>query len=124
MPSRLLAIAAFLIAVGFGLVMTFTGDDTAKKGYIIAIVEVSDQAKYGEYMKLSPSVIEHFGGRFVARAGNTKVLEGAPVTGRVVIVEFPSFERAEQFYNSPEYQAARKLREGAATAQFILIEGS
>jgi len=124
MPSRLLAIAAFLLSVGFALAMTLGQDDTTKKGYIIAIVNVSDQAKYGEYMKLSPSVIEHFGGRFVARAGNTKVLEGAPVTGRVVIVEFPSFERAEQFYNSPEYQAARKLREGAAAAQFILIEGS
>ena len=124
MPTRLLAIAAFLISVGFGLVMTLAQDDTTKKGYIIAIVDVSDQSKYGEYMKLSPSVIGHFGGRFVARAGTTKVLEGAPVTGRVVIVEFPTVERAEQFYNSPEYQAARKVRAGAATAQFILIEGS
>ena len=124
MPSRLIAIAAFLVSLGFGLVMTLAGDDTNKKGYIIAIVDVSDQAKYGEFMKMAPSVIEKFGGRFAARAGNTKVLEGPALTGHVVIVEFPTFERAEQFYNSTEWQAARKLREGAATGQFILIEGS
>jgi uncharacterized protein (DUF1330 family) len=125
MFQKLFAVVAFVLALGFGAAMTLWGSkDDLKKGYIIAIVNVADQTKYAEYMKLSPSVIEHFGGRFVARAGATKVLEGPAVTGRVVIVEFPSVERAEQFYNSPEYQAARKLREGAATAQFILIEGS
>jgi uncharacterized protein (DUF1330 family) len=31
-------------------------------------------------------------------------------------------ERAQQFYKSPEYQAAKKLREGAASTQFILVE--
>ena len=124
MSSRLLGIAAFVISLGFGIVMMFLPGDTAKKGYIIGIIDVTDQSKYGEYMKLSPAVVEKLGGHFVARAGNTKVLEGLPVTGRVVILEFPSFDRAEQFYNSPEYQALRKVREGAATVQFILIEGS
>jgi uncharacterized protein (DUF1330 family) len=124
MPSKLIAIAAFAISLGFGLVMTFLPADTARKGYIIGIINVTDQSRYAEYMKLSPAVIEQLGGRFVARAGNTKVLEGQPVTGRVVIVEFPSFERAEQFYNSTEYQAAKRVRDGAAAVQFILIEGS
>jgi uncharacterized protein (DUF1330 family) len=41
----------------------------------------------------------------------------------VVVIEFPSFEAAEQFYRSPEYTAARKLREGAASAQFVAVEG-
>jgi uncharacterized protein (DUF1330 family) len=124
MPKQLLVIAAFLISLGFGLVMTLASNDSDRKGYIIGIINVTDQAKYGEYMKVSPAVIEKMGGHFVARAGNTKVLEGLPVTGRVVIVEFPSFERAEQFYNSPEYQSIKKLRDGAANVQFILIEGS
>ncbi len=50
-------------------------------------------------------------------------LEGSPAQGRVVVVEFPSFERAQEFYNSQEYQAAKKVRTGAATAQFVLVEG-
>jgi uncharacterized protein (DUF1330 family) len=40
-----------------------------------------------------------------------------------VVIEFPSFERAQEFYNSQEYQAARKVRAGAAMAQFVLVEG-
>jgi uncharacterized protein (DUF1330 family) len=41
----------------------------------------------------------------------------------VVVVEFPSFERAREFYDSPEYVAARKVREGAGAAQFVVVEG-
>ena len=36
---------------------------------------------------------------------------------------YPSFERAQAFFSSPEYQQAKKLREGAASAQFIAVEG-
>jgi uncharacterized protein (DUF1330 family) len=72
---------------------------------------------------LSPGIIEKFGGHFVARGGRSMTLEGTPAPSRVVIVEFPSYERAQEFYNSAEYQAARKVRAGAATAQFVLVEG-
>ena len=95
----------------------------AKKAYVLVQVDVTDAQQYGEYMKLSPGIIEKFGGRFVARGGRSTTLEGTPARGRVVIVEFPSYERAQEFYNSAEYQAARKLRDGAATAQFVLVEG-
>ena len=63
-------------------------------------------------------------GRFIARGGRSVTLEGPPARARAVIVEFPSFERAQEFYNAPEYVEARKLRAGAATAQFVLVEGS
>lgn len=42
--------------------------------------------------------------------------------GRVVVIEFPSFERAQELYDSRDYQAARKERAGAANAQFVLVE--
>ncbi|MDO8681179.1 MAG: DUF1330 domain-containing protein [Acidobacteriota bacterium] len=93
------------------------------KAYVMVQVEVSNPQQYAEYMKTSPAIIEKFGGRFIARGGRTVTLEGPPARGRVVIVEFPSFERAQEFYNSPEYEAAKKVRAGAATAQFILVEG-
>lgn len=94
-----------------------------KKAYVLVQVDVSNARQYGEYTKLSPGIIEKFGGRFLARGGRTVTLEGVPAQGRVVVVEFPSFERAQEFYNSREYQAAKKVRAGAATAQFILVEG-
>jgi uncharacterized protein (DUF1330 family) len=96
---------------------------TPKKAYMLVQVDVTNPQQYGEYTKLSPGIIEKFGGRFLARGGRTATLEGAPAQGRVVVVEFPSFERAQEFYNSQEYEAAKKVRAGAATAQFVLVEG-
>jgi uncharacterized protein (DUF1330 family) len=95
----------------------------AKKAYILVQVEVTNPQQYGEYTKLSPAIIEKFGGHFLARGGRVATLEGPPARSRVVVIEFPSFERAKQFYDSPEYVAARKVRAGAADAQFVLVEG-
>jgi uncharacterized protein (DUF1330 family) len=94
-----------------------------RKAYFVAQIDVSNPQQYGEYTKLSPGIIERYGGRFVARGGRAATLEGPAGPGRVVIVEFPSFERAQQFYDSPEYAAARKVRAGAATFSAVLVEG-
>ncbi len=50
-------------------------------------------------------------------------LEGPEVTERMVVVEFPSLEKAKEFYHSQEYTDARKLREGAAIGSFVALEG-
>ncbi len=91
--------------------------------YLIARVQVTDWNRYREYTKATPAAIESFGGRFIVRGGETVTLEGPEETGRVVVIEFPSLERAKAFYDSKEYLQARKLRAGAATGQFIAVEG-
>ena len=93
------------------------------KAYLLVQVDVSNAQQYGEYTKLSPAIIEKFGGRFLARGGRSTTLEGPAAPSRVVVIEFPSYDRAQAFYNSPEYTAARKVRAGAAKAQFVLVEG-
>jgi uncharacterized protein (DUF1330 family) len=114
----------YLFAAAVVIVTAITiSAQPSKKAYVLVQVEVTNPQQYGEYMKLSPGIIEKFGGHFVARGGRTETLEGTPSKGRIVVVEFPSFERAREFYNSAEYEAARKVRAGAATAQFILVEG-
>ena len=113
-------LAAIILVVAGILTL---GAQAPKKAYVLVQVDVTNAQQYGEYMKLSPGIIEKFGGRFVARGGRSSTLEGTPARGRVVIVEFPSYERAQEFYNSAEYQAARKVRDGAATVQFVLVEG-
>jgi uncharacterized protein (DUF1330 family) len=120
MTKMKFALAVVLVAAAVAGAAAFQG---TKKGYIIAQVDVTNPQQYGEYTKLTPGLIEKAGGRFVARGGRTTTLEGPEAKGRIVIIEFPSFERAQEFYNSPEYVAARKLRAGAATAQFVLVEG-
>jgi uncharacterized protein (DUF1330 family) len=91
--------------------------------YLIARVRVQDPTAYEEYKRLAAAAIEKFGGRYRARGGTTVTLEGEEETGRVVIVEFPSLERAQAFYGSPEYQQAIAARKGCATGQFVVVEG-
>ena len=91
--------------------------------YLIARVTVTDMEQYQAYMKLTPAIIEKFGGKFIARGSNVVTLEGPEETNRVVLVEFPSVEQAQAFYNSEEYQHAISLRKDAADAQFIVLDG-
>ncbi len=91
--------------------------------YIIARVNVTDPEKYKNYIALSPAAIAAAGGKFLARGGEVVDLEGPPETNRVVIVEFPSLEAAQKFYDSDLYVAAKKEREGAAEGQFIIVDG-
>ena len=91
--------------------------------YMIARVSVTDWDKYNEYIKVTPGIIAKFGGRFIVRGGETVTLEGPEEKWRMVVVEFPDLEKAKEFYSSPEYTAAKKIREGAALAQFVVISG-
>jgi uncharacterized protein (DUF1330 family) len=91
--------------------------------YIIARIHVTDWERYRQYTQATPAAIQKFGGRFIVRGGETTTLEGPPETARLVIIEFPSLDRAKAFYHSEEYSRARKLREGAATGQFLAVEG-
>ena len=92
--------------------------------YVIADVEITDPAKYEDYKKLTPGAIAKHGGKFVARGGQTATLEGNWKPGRVVVIEFPTFEQARNFYTSVEYTAARRARAGAATMKMIVVDGA
>jgi uncharacterized protein (DUF1330 family) len=92
--------------------------------YLIADVDVSDPEKYRGYQALTPGAIAAAGGRFVVRGGRHEPLEGDWAPGRVVVIEFPSYEAARAFYDSPLYVAARAAREGATRrANIIIVEG-
>jgi uncharacterized protein (DUF1330 family) len=91
--------------------------------YMIVRMDVTDMEQYREYTKLTPAIIEKFGGQFIVRGGDVVTLEGETETRRIVVVQFPSVEVATNFYNSDEYQAAIKVREGAAIGQFIVVQG-
>jgi uncharacterized protein (DUF1330 family) len=91
--------------------------------YVIVDVEVKDPVRYEEYRKLAGKAVEAFGGRFLVRGGRVRTLEGTWDPGRVVVLEFPTAERAREWWNSPEYRPARALRQETASTQMILVEG-
>jgi uncharacterized protein (DUF1330 family) len=91
--------------------------------YMIVRMNVTDMEQYREYTKLTPAIIEKFGGRFIVRGGDVVTLEGEAETRRIVVIEFPSVEVAQTFYNSDEYQHAITVRESAAVGEFIVVPG-
>lgn len=91
--------------------------------YLLVRANVTDIEQYQQYMKLTPAILEQYGGRFVIRGAEKTVLEGPDSTERIVLLKFDSVDAVKRMYNSPEYQAAIKVREGAAEASFIVMEG-
>ena len=95
----------------------------AKKAYLLVQSDVTKPEQYASYAKLTPAIIAQYGGRFLTRGGRSVTLEGQQAPARVVVIEFPSYETAQTFYNGPEYSAARRMRAGAATMQIVVVEG-
>jgi uncharacterized protein (DUF1330 family) len=91
--------------------------------YLIVETDITDPEQYEHYKAASPGAIAAHGGRFVVRGGDLAVLEGDWTPKRLVVVEFDDLETAKRFYESPEYQAAIKLREGAANLNMVAVEG-
>lgn len=91
--------------------------------YVIVHVDITNWEEFQKYIKETPRVTEQYGGRYVVRAGETVALEGTPPAGRTVVIEFPSLQRTKEWYNSPEYQEIKRLREGASTGSIIAVEG-
>jgi len=91
--------------------------------YLIVETDITDPEQYEQYKAASPGAIAAAGGRFLVRGGELAVLEGDWSPKRLVLVEFPDLETAKQFYESEEYRAAMKLREGAANLRMVAVEG-
>lgn len=92
--------------------------------YVIADLDVHDDAAYEDYRARVAAVVERFGGRFVVRGGRSETLEGDWKPKRLVVVEFPSMDRAMQFYRSPEYRPLLELRLRAARSTVVVVEGA
>jgi len=94
----------------------------SKKGYWIGQIDVRDPDAYKAYMVADQAPFGKFGARYLVRGGRHEVTEGK-ARSRIVVLEFASFAAALACYRSPEYQAAKKLRDGVAEADFIIAEG-
>jgi len=93
------------------------------KGYWIARVNVRDSEAFKKYASRAKLAIEKHGGKYVARGGKFSVLEGKHDFERNVVVEFDSVEKAQECFNSKEYQEAKSYRDGRADFNAIVIEG-
>ncbi len=91
--------------------------------YLIADVEITDPVPYEEYRsQVMPTVTKH-GGRFIVRGGAVETLEGSWKPGRFVIIEFPSMDALKRWYNSPEYDRLKKIRQRSAKSKVLAVQG-
>ncbi len=93
------------------------------KGYWIVRVSVRDQDHYPEYLTAARPAFTKYGAKFIVRGGIYETMEG-DARERNVVVEFKDRATAVACYRSPEYQAAKLLRQKYADSDFIVIEGA
>lgn len=91
-------------------------------GYVIANVDVHDPDGYRAYVDAVPATIQAFGGRYLARGGQTETLEGDWNPSRLVIVEFPTYEDAKAWHASAEYAPVLAIRQAHSTGQIVVTE--
>lgn len=95
----------------------------SKKGYWIAHVDVTDPERYKDYIAANAAPLKKYGARFLVRNGESLVPSGGLQGRRHVVIEFESYAVARACYESPEYQAAARIRDGASTGDIVIIEG-
>ena len=93
-----------------------------KKGYWIVRADVTDPEKFKIYASKTPAVIGEYGGVFLVRAGQSKLVEGS-TRSRNTIIEFPSYKSALECWESDAYQNVKELRKGGGELDIIIIEG-
>ena len=91
--------------------------------YLIADVDIKDAAMFEEYRRDVPATEERYGGRYLGRGGETKVLEGDWEPHRLVVIEFPDMASLMGWYNSPEYARLIEIRKRCASTRIIALEG-
>ena len=93
--------------------------------YLFVQIKMTSGKGWPEYRAAVDSLAEKFGGRYIVRgAVEIEVLEGTHDGRRLVVFEFPSMEAIHAFWHSPEYVAAKKLREGAADLDVWAVPGA
>ncbi|MGR6971019.1 DUF1330 domain-containing protein [Streptomyces cynarae] len=92
--------------------------------YVISEVQILDEALAVEYRRLAEASIHLYGGRYVVRGAQPEPVEGAWSTERrLVIVEFPNMDCANEWYASPEYAEALKIGRVALERRLLFAEG-
>jgi uncharacterized protein (DUF1330 family) len=92
-------------------------------GYVIANVVWKDSESLAVYKRLMPPSVKKYGGRFLVRGGSTEILEGE-WSPALVVIEFPTVEKARQWYSSDEYRPALEIRQRSAENELLIAEGT
>ena len=94
------------------------------KGYVVCVYKnISSEEKLKEYAVKAKVAVQKYKGKFLIRGGIATTNEGKK-SPRTVVIEFSSYEEANLFYNSKEYQNAHDVLKGHAERHHQTIEGA
>ena len=94
------------------------------KGYVVCVYKsITNEGKLKEYAVKARAAVEKYKGKFLIRGGKTTTNEG-DASPRTVVIEFPSYEEANLFYNLKEYQEAHDILKGHAVRHHQTVEGA
>jgi uncharacterized protein (DUF1330 family) len=91
--------------------------------YIIVDVNVTNPQRYEDYKKLTPGSLVPFEGKFIVRGGASETLEGDWHPGRIVVLQFPSMEKAKAWWSLDGYAPAKALRQATSITRMIMVDG-
>ncbi len=123
MTRRMLLVLA---GCGLGMVGTLSSraQQSAAPSFYVAMIEVRDAERFRtEYAVKVPDTLGPFGGRILAGGGRLEALEGEPLPGRPVIIQFPSLDAPKGWYASEAYAPLRAVRQATAATRSFVIEG-
>ena len=92
-------------------------------GYVIANINVKNSEAYKEYVGKVKPTVEKFGGEYLVRNGEFKVIDGEWKHPRTVVIKFPTYEKALEWYHSDEYKPVKPIRLANSEANGIIIKG-
>ena len=93
------------------------------KAYVIGNITITNADGYAHYSARVPAVVTAFGGRYRVRGGIATTLDGQASDARHVVIEFPSREQAQAWYDSVDYQSILPLRLNNSTGNVELVDG-
>ncbi len=92
------------------------------KGYWVGQIVVHDLEQYQAYRAANAEAFAKYGAKFLIRGGEQTIVEGQ-ANPRTVVIEFKDIATAQACYDSPEYQAAKKLRDPVSDGNLVIVEG-
>lgn len=92
-------------------------------GYVVAQINVTDPVAYPLYVQRVQATLDPFGGTFLVRGGQSESHEGTPPGERTVIIQFPTYQAARDWYHSDIYAPVKAMRQAASTSVQTIVEG-
>ncbi|HEY0140409.1 MAG TPA: DUF1330 domain-containing protein [Thermoanaerobaculia bacterium] len=94
------------------------------KFYSVAEIDITDQSWVADYLQNVTPMLERYGGRYLARTPRVEKIEGERAVPQIcLIVEWPSREAIDAFYDSEEYRPWRERRVAGAKNEFLIVPG-